>query len=350
MPVLFASFINGRFLVGTTKARPCLDRPDETIDGFPEFEVAAENIKDPIARQKLRALAKRIVASHNTPNRIIGFEVHGHADVDLRVPAGPQRTQTELDVSRDRGANARELLLQLIKEEGGAPIIAGVDQNSSSLGVGSQCRKVIPARTDAEMKKNRRVEIFLREFRNTPVVPKPDPKPDPKPPETGTHWSIQVQSGSITAGSSPVGELLGFARTSLDVVIVDLDRKQKAKFLATASGLTISGNVLPSALPAGTTIAKITQGPVQIFSTRQGTTLASFDGALTMGQNPTVGASVLSAGGKFVMFFDALAAVTNPKPVEVEGGNDPFTVPGFSLGISPGSGSLKMQGVSSPAP
>lgn len=350
MAILLASFLNGRFLVGNARARPCLDPPDDTIDGFDELDVTVGNIKDPVAKQKLRALAKRIVASFQTPNRIIGFEIHGHADVDLRVRPGAERDKTELDVSKDRAANARDLLLEMIEEEGGKPIIAGIRQNSSSLGVGSKCRKVIPARTLAEMKKNRRVEIFLKEFRSHPLPPQPDPKPEPRPPETGTHWTIQIKSGNITSVSSPVGEILGFARISLDVVIVDLDRKQKASFTATATGLTVSGSAGPPSLPAGGTIAKITQGPAQAFGTRQGVTLGGFDGTLTMGQNPSAGVSALSAGGKFVMFFTAFASVTTPKPVEVEGGSDPFSLPSVSLGISPGDGSLKIQGTPSPAP
>jgi hypothetical protein len=42
-----------------------------------------------------------------------------------------------------------------------------------------------------------------------------------------------------------------------------------------------------------------------------------------MGQNPGAGVSVLSGGGNFILFFDALTVGTKPKPVEVDAGNDP---------------------------
>jgi hypothetical protein len=119
MPLLFGSFVNGRFLLGPATATPCVDRPDETIEGFPEFAVTVDTLNDPEAKRKLRALAKRIVASHNTPSRIIGFDVHGHADVTLRIPAGAERERTELEVSRDRAEGAQQLLLTMIEEEGG---------------------------------------------------------------------------------------------------------------------------------------------------------------------------------------------------------------------------------------
>jgi hypothetical protein len=347
MPLLVASFVNGLFLMGSVKARPCLDTPDETIDGFPEFEVAVENIKDLVARQKLRALAKRIVASHNTPNRIIGFEVHGHADVDLRTPAGEKRQQTELDVSRDRAENAKDLLLQLIEEEGGKPIIAGIKANTATVAVGSRCRKVIPARTEAEMKRNRRVEIFLKEFRNNPRPPEPPPKPEPRPPEQGTNWRIQIKSGTIVTANSPVGEVLGFATIRLNVVITDLDRKEMVDFVATSTGLTIGGSLGASPLPAGTTIGQVREGKPKDFWTTQGVSLMSFQGDLFMGQNPGASVSVLPAGGKFTMSF---RAPTRPKVVEVEGGNDPFSLPQASFGVQPADGSLTMQGSPVPAP
>jgi hypothetical protein len=75
-------------LQASIKAKPGVDTPDETIDGFPEFNVDVDTIHDPTVEQKLRALAKKIVASHSTPSRIIGFEVHGHADQTLRFPPG----------------------------------------------------------------------------------------------------------------------------------------------------------------------------------------------------------------------------------------------------------------------
>src|SRR5262249_51523309 len=146
-------------------------------------------------KEKLRKIAQRIVASHNSgPNRIIGFEVHGHADQTLRIAAGAERDRTEFEVSRDRAENARDLLLQMIEEEGGKPIIAGIKANAEAKGFGSKHRIFTPATTEPQMRKNRRVEIFLKEFVQPPPRPSP-PEPPPKP-EVRTHFRIQIKSGT----------------------------------------------------------------------------------------------------------------------------------------------------------
>jgi hypothetical protein len=335
-------FSNGLFSVGRTGATPCVDSPDETIDGFPELDVTVENIKDPVAKQKLQALAKRIVASQGTSDRIIGFEVHGHADVDLRVPAGADRTQTELDVSVDRAENARDLLLQMISDSGGKPFMQGIKANATALGVGSRCRKVVPARTDAEMKRNRRVEIFLKVLKQQPTPPKPPaPPPGPKPSEPGTRWKIQITGGVLATAPSPVGDILGFATMRLNVTITDLDRRRKANFIATSTGITVSGS---TGSLAGVTL--ILPGKPQEFKTRQVAALEQFPGALVLGQNPSIGPAILSAGGDFAFTFDALPFGTNPSTVDVGFAGDDLTGQGVqvSWGIAPATGSLKMVG------
>jgi hypothetical protein len=42
---------------------PGVDTPDETIDGFPEFTQDVDLINDPTIKPRLRALAKKIVAT-----------------------------------------------------------------------------------------------------------------------------------------------------------------------------------------------------------------------------------------------------------------------------------------------
>src|SRR5579862_1238962 len=133
-------------------ATPGVDQPDELIDGFPEF---AFTTSDPAVNQRLRALAKQIVASHRTSNKIVGFEVHGHADVTLRLPPGPEREQTENEVSRDRAENALKLLLSMIEQEGGGDIITGIKANASARAFGAKFNKFNPAQNEAERKQNR---------------------------------------------------------------------------------------------------------------------------------------------------------------------------------------------------
>src|SRR5262245_36110394 len=133
----FVNLFNGFMFDPIPKVTP----PDMVIDGFPEF---AFTTSDKDVEAKLRQLARRIVASHQTQNRIIGFEVHGHADKTLRPPAGSTAEQTEMEVSRDRAENAKEMLLRMIEEEGGRPIIAGIKANSRAHGFGATHRIFTP--------------------------------------------------------------------------------------------------------------------------------------------------------------------------------------------------------------
>lgn len=158
-------------LASTVRATPGVDVPDDTIDGFPEFAFTVDTINDPAVTTKLRALAAIIVASQGKANRIIGFEAHGHADVTLRLPPGPERERTELEVSQDRADNARDLLLQMIEQGGGGAFIAGIRANASAQGFGARFTKFSPARTEAERRKNRRVEIFLKTLQQPPPRP-----------------------------------------------------------------------------------------------------------------------------------------------------------------------------------
>jgi outer membrane protein OmpA-like peptidoglycan-associated protein len=343
--LLLASLINNRIVLGQVRVRPCVDKPDETIDGFPEFNTGVDDIKDPAVRNKLRALAKRIVQSHQTPDRIIGFEIHGHSDATLRIKDKKEAAQTELEVSQERADNAQELLLSMIEDEGGKSLSNAIRGNSTTLALGAKCRKVIPARTEADMKRNRRVEIFLKVVRFRPLPPSPEPPPPPRPPEVGTHWRIQVKSGRIITTNSPVGEALAFASIGLNVVITDLDRKQQASFKASAEGVTVGGNVGVSPLPGGSTITNLQPGPPKDFTTNQGTSLSAFHGSVLVGQNPGASASVASAGGSFHFEFEGIPGT--PK-VDVSAGDDPLGAPQFSLGIAPSNGTLEMRG--SPGP
>src|SRR5215475_5155511 len=172
---------------------PKVTTPDEVIDNFPEFgdKIDSDDPKeqsDPKrvqeeqeAKARLRKLAIRIVASRASGRRIIGFVSHGHADQTQRFGPGSQRDALEQQVSDDRANNAKKLLIQMIKEEGGEPFIAGIEANATARGFGSKHRIFVPANSEAQMRKNRRVEIFLREFVDPPPQPPPPPRPQPKP-------------------------------------------------------------------------------------------------------------------------------------------------------------------------
>jgi hypothetical protein len=297
---------------------PQVTVPDEVIDGFPEFgdridSTDPKDKNDPKkqqeekdAKDKLRKLAKRIVQSRASGRRIIGFVCHGHADQTLRFGPGPQRDALEQEVSDDRAENAKKLLLQMIEEEGGKPFIAGIRANATAKGFGSQFRIFTPAKTEAQMRKNRRVEIFLREFIDPPPSPPPAPKP-PTPPDNGSHWSIQVLGGTTLNVASPIPftDVLGSLTVTLDFEVIDKDRKQKQKFRYVGTGASIGAGVSLGA--AG--LVTITKGTAVSFETTKGTALDQFVGSADVVQEPGAGISALSAGGEFGFEFTEMGKI-----------------------------------------
>lgn len=356
MPILFASLLHGHFQVHTTRAQPGIDKPDETIDGFPTYSVTIDTLErsNPQAKEKLRQLARKIIASHKgSSTRIIGFEVHGHADYDLnsRFNGKPiERERFEKEVSEDRAEHAMEVLLELIKAEGGQPILAGIEANSSARGFGSSFRvaKPPPALSEFQMKRNRRVEIFLRTFQFKPAPP--SPKPPPKPPQPGMNWRIQIKSGNLTSisagfpGVPPPIDHLGGVNILMHIELTDLDRKQKAGFTAISQGVVMPGTqVGPPPFPIQTVFVR--KGPTVDFTTTSSVTLQKFVGSVKVGQNETL-AAVASAGGAFFFDFDdaIIPAVTHPTPVVVKGDTGVTVQPTANLGIVPVRGSMTIDG------
>lgn len=319
---------------------PGATQPDEVIDGFPEFSDDINKVKEPKdfaseqkAMARLRTVARRIVTSHRGGGRkIIGFVIHGHSDQTVRMQAGPQRDQFEQGISEDRAENCKNLLLQMIKEEGGQPFIAGINANATSKGFGSKHRIFRPANTVPQMEKNRRVEVFLREFIDPP--PRPTPPPPPKPPtpaETGSSWSIQILAGSTVSISTPI-DLTSFT-VILELEIIDKDRKQKAKFRYKGTGTSLpSATVGP---PSAVQTVQVTKGSQVAFATRKGTTLNNFVGRTDVSQDPGVGVSVLSTGGNFNFSFVALENIgvfVKGSVVSVDAGQGFSTLPSGGLG------------------
>jgi hypothetical protein len=351
MLTLFASPVAGLPPLGLFNATPGIDRPDETIDGFPEFTQEVDLIKDPTIKPRLRALARKIVASHNGGGpRIIGFEVHGHADATVRIANRAEAQKTENEVSQERADNAMNLLLQLIEEEGGKPIIEGIRANAKAKGFGSKHRLFVPAINEQQMKKNRRVEIFLKQFVQPPPRPTPPPEPKPPaPPVTGSHWRIQILSGNTTTVAIPVAELNSF-NILLSVEITDIDRKQKARFLVKATGTSLpsAGVGPPSAVQNGL----VTKGDPTDFGIPRGAQLSSFVGDVDVAQDPGANVSVLSAGGNFNFSFTEMeksGLLARPSVVSASAGSGAFSLPQGALG-GIARGTMTMQSGPVPAP
>ena len=329
------------------------DKPIVEIDGYPAHATKIDDL-DPTQRAQIKALAQRIVDSHKTNTPIIAFAVDGHADVDLAVPQG-QRAESEQIISQKRAEAARNVLLtELGKLDRGSSIAAAMP--FTAQGFGSKFRKKIPgpghALTEAEMKKNRRVEFFIAQFVK-PAPRQPQPPARPKPPEVGLHWRIQIKGG-LTVGTPSLPEPLdnvGGGNTTLFIKITDLDRKQTASFIA-----NITGMILPSATigppQSGPQTETITEGKPVEFETNLGTSLFAFNGSVEVTQGPGAGVSVLSAGGNFDFEFEAMALkgiFPRKHPVSIPAGSSIFALPKASLGFV-SKGGMTLQGNPSAVP
>lgn len=329
-PLLF-----GQLLQAIAKS----DKPILEIDGYPAHGDKIE-LLEPAQRKQIAALAKRIVDSHKGATPIIAFAVDGHADVDFSVPK-TDRARVEQEVSQKRAEAARNALLsEMIKLDRGASI-ANV-MPFVAQGFGSKFIKKAPSATkpltEAEMRKNRRVEFFIAQFVQPPP-PKPTPPAGPKPPETGVHWQIQIKRGR-TVSTPPLPEPLdnvGGGVTTLNLVITDLDRGKTGKFTATVTGMILpSASVVPSFSPTPQ-VEQITEGKAVKFETTRGVVLDDFIGDIEVTQDPGIGVSVLTAGGDFNFEFDRLALkgiFPKKHPVSVPAGSSALATPKGGLGFA----------------
>ena len=320
MNLQFASFLRALSLA-SIKAKPG-DKPDEKIDGYPEFASTIDTLHSPEVDDKLDKLAKRIVASHSTSDKIIGFEVHGHADLTLRPPPGQTHEEVEKSVSDSRAHNAKDLLLELIKKNGGESIITGIISNTDAKGFGSEFRIHKPATNDKQRDENKRIEIFLRHFKQPPPPP-PKPEP-PKPPEPGKTWRIKIKSGQLT-------NLLvaGAVNFSMNIEITDIVRNQKGTFEVSAKGIFLG--------MGATAFIPLKEGTDKPFETTSAVTLNNFTGAVKILQNP--------GDSSFNFDFEALSPAKTVGSVAVNAGSAPIP-PAIGPGLA--TGSLTLQGKPTP--
>jgi flagellar motor protein MotB len=131
---------------------------DAVLDGYPEYATGVNQL-DVEQRRVLAGVAEAIVRSHSTRNPVDAVAVIGHADKALRKPVA-ERAAFEMDVSQQRATSARQMLLAQVQSlASGAhfsKVLLIVD-----IGLGNARPVFASAGTEAQMKKNRRVEIFL---------------------------------------------------------------------------------------------------------------------------------------------------------------------------------------------
>lgn len=308
-------------------ALPSIEKAGLKIFGYPEFAFTIDTLK-PDQRKALDDLAARIVASQTTNQPIRAVTIFGHADVALRESTA-NRARTEMEVSSDRAEAAKEALKDAIRKRSGDKVVAKIHMRAK--GVGSAFREVIPARTEEEMKRNRRVEFFVTEV----ILPPPAPKTPDKPsaPEIGKRWTAQILSGNV---SSEGLTLISAVTANLTIEIIDVTRNQKATFVVIAIGQGLPGASVGLFGGSLTSTATLTKGDPAPFGTLSATDLKSFAGRVAIFIDPGAAASVFSTDSLFRISFEgmeeSLSVFTKPSSVALPAGTRFDTSPQFGLG------------------
>jgi outer membrane protein OmpA-like peptidoglycan-associated protein len=142
--------------VSRADSSPCQPEVHQ-IAGYPEYGSDTSKLA-PEQQAVIKELAKKVVASQLTRAAYTSFIIVGHADVALRV-APNQRASFENKVSEQRAEAAkRTLLAEIAALPDGKKLAEHL--RFRTRGEGSTYRMVKPARTEAEMRLNRRVEIY----------------------------------------------------------------------------------------------------------------------------------------------------------------------------------------------
>ncbi len=136
---------------------PQCSNEQRIITGYPEYETNPKKL-GPEQQKVLRQIAQQIVISHSTNSPILAILVKGHADRALRK-AQHEREVFEMEVSKNRAESAQQALLQEIKSLAKGNEVANL-LKLKAIWVGSKELLVREPRSEAEMKMNRRVEIF----------------------------------------------------------------------------------------------------------------------------------------------------------------------------------------------
>jgi len=136
--------------------RLLLAAPDFVIDGYPEYETDAKKL-DADQKYMLHKVASAIVRSFGDATHVCAVLIVGHADVAHKV-APVSRAQFEQGISVKRANSAaialRKRMQELSKDAHFTKVIP-----FRALGKGSKKLRFLTARTEAEMRMNRRVEF-----------------------------------------------------------------------------------------------------------------------------------------------------------------------------------------------
>jgi hypothetical protein len=155
---------------------------DITISGYSPHNDGVPPRQQP---EPLR-LAQRIVNNYDTGAPITVVTIVGHADKERSVRGDAARKSSEERHSKARAAEAKALLIKFLKQLR-PKAQAALDRTMiTASGVGATRLIVLNPGSELDMRKNRRVEIFLGQSMATPGVPFPPEIDPPLPPDRAT--------------------------------------------------------------------------------------------------------------------------------------------------------------------
>ena len=134
---------------------------DYEIFGFPEFDASVADLRSD-QKQVLESIVSKIASSQSTRSPIVALLVVGHADKARTKPL-EQRATFEQVISEMRATSATKLILDSVKKRTNEEVVMRIRHRARGEGSKFLFNRDNPNKlpTNAEMERNRRVEIFL---------------------------------------------------------------------------------------------------------------------------------------------------------------------------------------------
>jgi outer membrane protein OmpA-like peptidoglycan-associated protein len=133
-------------------------KPEFVISGYPEYGSDPAKL-DSHQRAELHRAAVTILMSLYSKTPVRAALVLGHADKALRV-AAQQRSAFEQEVSQKRADAGLTALLKQLADLAGSDGVTYLFRRHA-IGIGNHNPIYKAAATEAQMRKNRRIEIYL---------------------------------------------------------------------------------------------------------------------------------------------------------------------------------------------
>lgn len=152
---------NLAFVNSFLDAIPLTAVADFEIFGFPEYSSSISSL-DPNQRAIIEVVISKIVLSQKTRAPIVAVVIVGHADKARAKPLA-EREVFEIAVSETRAVSARDLIFDAVAKRSSVEVARRINRRTRGEGAKFLYNRDNPNKvpTDVEMKRNRRVEVFL---------------------------------------------------------------------------------------------------------------------------------------------------------------------------------------------